>query len=146
MPEHEQWPGVDRRRDNPLSKMEALTDSVQRLTAAVDKNNDKLEKIIVLENNDKNHTAAIERAFGEIKILQEEIKEQTSIVAKAHSSYDKWIWTISGFVGAVCVLWTIFGAFLSTTITNTGNIVEAMKIHMATDKVQTPEDVRSAVK
>lgn len=142
----EQWNGNDRRRDNPMGKMEALTASVERLTAAVDKNNDKLEKIIVLENNDANHTAALERAFSAIKEIKSDAKEHAETIAKAHAGYDKWIWTVSGFVIAVCVVWTIFGAFLSSTISGTANAVESMKIHIATDKVLTGENIKELLK
>lgn len=144
--EQQQWDGRDRRRDNPMGKMEALTASVERLTAAVDKNNEKLEKIIVLENNDANHTAAIDRAFTAIGKLEEAFEDSVKNSTVEHRAYDKWIWTVSGFIMAVSIMWTVFGAYVSNTVSSMTGAVEQMKIHIATDRVHSPEDVKAAIK
>lgn len=133
--------------------MMGLADQVSKLTATVERNNEKLERIAVFEVSLSSTNAAIERAFGAIGKTREELESSRNEISERvdvletqtmqkHSTYDKYMWTCVGFATAVSLVWSAFGYRLNTMLDNVGDRMARFDLHVAQDKILTSDDVR----
>lgn len=118
-----------------------LSSEVKRLTATVEKNNEKLERLSVLEQSHESANAAIERAFDAIKKLEKESEESVESNTLEHKTYDKYIWMSVGFATAISIIWSVVGYRMNSMIDKTVESVIRMEQHIVMDKVMTDSDV-----
>jgi len=123
------------------SEVKTLTEAVRELTVSMQKNNERLERLAVLEVSHRNSDQAIGRAFEALKAHEIEAERMHAANEAAHKSYDKAIWSALGFSAAVTVFWTIFGVGAKNTIEDVAKTVAEMKVHVVQDKVLTENDV-----
>lgn len=125
------------------TKLETLTDSISALNKSVEKNNEKLERLAVLEVSHNNSSKAIERAFAAIEKLEQAVNTHIEIDTNAHKGYDKWIWMSVGFCSAISVMWSIVGYRMNAMIDDTVKTAAEMRIHMREDKTLSSSDPTS---
>lgn len=118
-----------------------LSSEVKRLTATVEKNNEKLERLSVLEQSHESANDAIERAFDAIKKLEKESEESVESNTLEHKTYDKYIWMSVGFATAISIIWSVVGYRMNSMIDKTVESVIRMEQHIVMDKVMTDSDV-----
>lgn len=121
-----------------------LSSEVKRLTVTVEKNNEKLERLSALESSHTTTNQALERAFGAIEELENEVKTVIETNNKEHKNYDKYLWMSMGFVTAISVVWSVVGYRMNSMIDRTVESVIRMEQHVLADKMMTESDVRSA--
>lgn len=122
-------------------KIENLTLGIATLNRSVEQNNEKLERLAVLEVSHNNSNAAIERAFAAVTKVEAGLLAHITDNERAHHVYDKWIWVAVGFCAAVSILWTLVGYRMNAMIDEQVRAVQQMQVHILEDKVRTPEDV-----
>lgn len=128
------------------SAINSLMQEVKRLTSTVEKNNEKLERLSVLESRHNNTSQALDRAFSAIEALEQRVDSEVKLNGGDHKNYDKYIWMCVGFVTAISVVWTAVGYRLNSIIDKTVESVARMELHIAQDKVTTERDVKVIVK
>ena len=109
----------------------AVNDALSRLETKIDLMAIQLSKVSILEERHVTQGGAVDRAF--VAIGKIETKQ---------GSHDRFIWMTTGGAIAVSVMWTLFGGWLLSQTTSTMQAVAEMKVHIATDKVTTREDVQ----
>jgi anti-sigma-K factor RskA len=122
-----------------------LSSEVKRLTATVEKNNEKLERLSVLEQSHESANAAIQRAFEAIKKLEKESEDASEANTSEHKTYDKYIWMSVGFATAISIIWSVVGYRMNSMIDKTVESVIRIEQHMANDKMMSEHDVRSVL-
>lgn len=123
------------------SEVKTLTEAVRELTLSMQKNNERLERLAVLEVSHNNSNHAIERAFEAIQKVEKGEQDRAAINERAHKSYDKVIWLALGFVTAVSIFWTVFGYKVSGTLDEVLRMSAQLQSHLQQDKVMTDSDV-----
>jgi len=123
------------------SEVKTLTEAVRELTLSMQKNNERLERLAVLEVSHNNSNSAISRAFEALKAHEVSADARHTENERAHRSYDKAIWSAVGFTAAVTVFWTIFGVGAKNTIDDVVKSVAEMRVHVNQDKILTENDV-----
>lgn len=123
------------------SEVKTLTEAVRELTISMQKNNERLERLAVLEVSHNNSNNAIGRAFEALKAHEVSADVRHAANEAAHKAYDKAIWSAVGFTAAVTVFWTIFGVGAKNTIDDVVKAVAEMRAHISQDKVMTENDV-----
>jgi hypothetical protein len=132
-----------RMEDSALrAEIRALNNNVARLTDVVDENTKQLARLAVIENDSTHHGQSLERAFGEIATTRKVLEEALKASDTKHREYDRWIYTVIGFVTAVCMFWTVAGYRLNAIIDDQIKAAAEMRLHIHDDKVTTPEQVR----
>lgn len=144
------WDGVTERRKGIVeqggtlqARLDALNNNVERLTNVVDENTKALSRLAVLEVNHSNSDKAIDRAFKAIIKNQEELEEFISKQSDSNGKYDRWIYTVSGFVVAITAFWSVAGYRINAVIDDQMKAVTEMRMHIHDDKITNPEQVRS---
>jgi len=128
------------------SEVKTLTGAVRELTISMQKNNERLERVAVLEVSHNNSNHAIERAFEAIGRMEENANADRAVNEKAHKSYDKAIWGAMGFVTAISIFWAVFGYTINNTLTDTNKLHSLIQMHVIQDKVMTEQDVLTVKK
>lgn len=123
------------------TEVKSLTEAVRALTASMQKNNERLERLAVLEALHTNSNHAIERAFQAIEKLEELGALRIAENEKAHKNYDRTIWVMTGFCLAVSIFWTVFGIRVSNTLEETMKSNTELKLHLGQDKIMSEIDV-----
>lgn len=123
----------------------SLSSEVKRLTATVEKNNEKLERLSVLEQSHESANSAIQRAFDEIKKLEKESEDAAETNTSEHKTYDKYIWMSVGFATAISIIWSVVGYRMNSMIDKTVESVIRIEQHIANDKMMNEHDVRNAI-
>lgn len=123
------------------SEVKTLTEAVRELTLSMQKNNERLERLAILEVSHNNSNSAIERAFEAIKEVEQSELERHVQNGKDHKAYDKAIWSSLGFCLAVTVFWTIFGISARNTMDEVVKTSTEMRFHLLQDKVISDADV-----
>lgn len=124
------------------TKLEMLTDSISTLNQSVEKNNEKLERLSVLEVSHNNSSKAIERAFTAIAKLETAVDTHIKLDTDAHKSYDKWIWMSVGFCSAISIMWSIVGYRMNAIIDDSVKAVSEMRLHIHDDKIKDFSDIQ----
>ena len=106
---------------------------------------DELKKIGVLEVNHTHQTEALKRAFDTIEKVKESHEGRVAKDNEAHAKYDRTIAFAAGFVMAVSVFWTVFGIRMNNSIDDVARAMLDMKVHIAEDKIKTPDDVHRTI-
>jgi hypothetical protein len=122
-------------------QIENLTFSISQLNRSVEKNNEKLERLAVLEVSHNNSNAAIERAFTAISKVEASLVAHISSNEREHSGYNKWIWMAVGFCTAVTLLWTVVGYRMNNMIDDMVKSSADMRMHIHDDKVKDHNDL-----
>ena len=125
------------------TKLENLTFSISALTSSVERNNEKLERLAVLEVAQNNSDKAIERAFIAITKVEKSVDDLIKVNADDHGTYNKWIWVVTGFCVAISIMWTVVGYRMNSLIDDQIKSVVEMRMHISEDKIKTPLDVKS---
>jgi uncharacterized protein YoxC len=123
------------------SEVKTLTEAVRELTTSMQRNNERLERLAVLEVSHRNSDHAIGRAFEALKAHEATAENRFLVNEKEHKSYDKAIWSSAGFTAAVIVFWTIFGIGMKSTIDDVVKTVAEMRAHVVQDKVMSDNDL-----
>lgn len=123
------------------SEVKTLTEAVRELTISMHKNNERLERLAVLEVSHNNSNHAIERAFEAIKTIEQSETDRHRANEQAHRMYDKAIWSTLGFCFAVTLFWTVFGVGAKNTMDEVVKSVAEMRVHISQDKVISDNDV-----
>ena len=123
------------------TEVKSLTEAVRALTASMQKNNERLERLAVLEALHTNSNHAIERAFQAIEKIEELGALRIAENEKAHKNYDRTIWVMTGFCLAVSIFWTVFGIRVSNTLEETMKSNTELKLHLGQDKIMSEIDV-----
>lgn len=124
------------------TKLENLTFSISALTSSVERNNEKLERLAVLEVAHNNSDKAIERAFIAITKVEKSVDDLIKVNADDHGTYNKWIWVVTGFCVAISIMWTVVGYRMNSLIDDQIKSVVEMRMHISEDKIKTPLDVK----
>jgi len=124
------------------TKLEMLTDSISMLNQSVEKNNEKLERLSVLEVSHNNSSKAIERAFTAIAKLEEAVDTHIKLDTAAHRGYDKWIWMSVGFCSAISLMWSVVGYRMNAIIDDSMKAVTEMRMHIHDDKIKDIGDLQ----
>jgi hypothetical protein len=111
-------------------KMEALTSSISALTRSVEANNEKLERLALLEVAHNNSNDAIKRAFEAIEAIRAEAKVDRKENSTEHYTYNKWMWIAIGFTSAVSVAWSVVGYRINAMLDDQSKTVVEMKNHL----------------
>ena len=127
------------------SALNALSQKVDKLTTVVEKNNDKLERLSVLETDYSNTRNALDRAFTAIESLEKEVTAFEESNEKEHRGYDRYLWSCIGFASAVSVVWSVVGYRLNAMIDKTMESVIRMEQHIQNDRITTDRDVRMVI-
>lgn len=127
------------------TKIESLTASISALTQSVEKNNEKLERLAVLEVAHNNTDKALDRAFSAIKAAETALSDHIEKNAIQHEGYSKWIWVAVGFCSAISVMWTVVGYRMNAMIDDQVRAVAEMRMHIHDDKIKDPADVVRAM-
>lgn len=122
-------------------KIENLTSSISRLNRSIEQNNEKLERLAVLEVSHSNSNAAIERAFSAISKVETTMMAHIAENEKEHSGYNKWIWTAVGFCSAITMMWTVVGYRLVAVIDDQSKTTSEMTLHLREDKIKDSGDL-----
>ena len=128
------------------SEVKTLTEAVRELTQSMHRNNERLERLAVLESSHNNSNRAIERAFEALKALEVTADVRHSENDREHKAYDKVIWLSLGFVAAVSIFWTVFGYKVSGTLDDVLKMSAQLQGHIQQDRVMTDSDVVRAQK
>lgn len=123
-------------------KIENLTSSISQLNRSVEQNNEKLERLAVLEVSHNNSSKAIERAFVAISKVETVLESHIASNNKVHDGYNRWIWTAVGFCSAVSVLWTIVGYRMNSMIDEQLRATVEMRMHIHDDKIKDLSDIQ----
>lgn len=123
------------------SEVKTLTEAVRELTISMQKNNERLERLAVLEVSHNNSNHAIERAFESIKAVERGEAERHRANEQAHKMYDKAIWSTLGFCLAVTIFWSVFGVGAKNTMDEVVKSVAEMRVHISQDKITSENDV-----
>lgn len=123
------------------SEVKTLTEAVRELTLSMQKNNERLERLAVLEVSHNNSNHAIERAFEAIQKVERAESERAEANSGEHKAYDKVIWLSFGFITAVSIFWTVFGYKVSGTLDDVLKTSAQMQLHIQQDKVMSESDV-----
>lgn len=126
-------------------RLENLTASISALTQSVEKNNEKLERLAILEVSHNNSNSAIARAFGEITSLEKHFNERLEMNDEAHQGYNKWIWLAVGFCSAISIVWTVVGYRMNAMIDEQIKSSAEMRMHIHDDEIKKPADVLRAI-
>lgn len=122
-------------------KIENLTNSISQLNRSVEQNNEKLERLAVLEVSHNNSNAAIERAFTAISKVESTMVAHIEENEKQHSGYNKWIWIAVGFCSAITMMWTVVGYRLVAVIDDQSRTNAEMTLHLREDKIKDSGDL-----
>lgn len=122
-------------------KIENLTSSISQLNRSVEQNNEKLERLAVLEASHNNSSKAIERAFVAIAKIESVVEAHASNNEAAHEGYNRWIWMAVGFCSAVSILWTVVGYRMNSMIDEQLKATVEMKMHIHDDKIKDIGDI-----
>lgn len=122
-------------------KLENLTNSISQLNRSVEQNNEKLERLAVLEVSHNNSNAAIERAFAAISKVESSLVAHVAANEREHTGYNKWIWMAVGFCTAVTLLWTIVGYRMNGVIDDIVKASADMRMHIHDDKIKDSSDL-----
>jgi CRISPR/Cas system-associated exonuclease Cas4 (RecB family) len=128
------------------SEVKTLTEAVRELTQSMQRNNERLERLAVLEASHTNSNSAIQRAFEAIQKVENAEAARSAENEQAHKSYDKAIWSAVGFVAAVSVFWSVFGYQAKTTMDEMVKMNVLLQQHITQDKILTEADVAKAHK
>lgn len=123
-------------------KLESLNTAISALTASVEKNNEKLERLAVLEVSHRNSDEAIDRAFTAIREVKDSVISLAASNTTEHKTYDKWLYIAIGFCVAVSTMWTLVGYRVNTLIDEQVKVTAEMKLHIHDDKIKSLEDVQ----
>lgn len=123
------------------AEIKALSENVSRLNASVEKNNEKLERIGILEVSHNHQDKAIERAFLAIQTIERVVEAHLESNNKEHAQYNKWIYMAAGFCFAMSVLWTVVGYRMNAMIDEQISAVQEMKYHVRADEITKHTDV-----
>ena len=139
----------DRHPPVPLGELRVeirtLSDNVAKLTAVVDENTRQLNRLAVLETNHNHQGEALGRAFKDVEALQKEFCEHVKNNETEHKGYSKYVWITTGFCIAVSVLWTVVGYRINAQVDEMMKVMSESRVHSASDKINTEEDVRKVV-
>lgn len=122
-------------------KIENLTSSISQLNRSVEQNNEKLERLAVLEVSHNNSNAAIERAFAAISKVESSLVAHVRANEIEHNGYNKWVWMAVGFCVAVSLLWTVVGYRMNTVIDDIVKASADMRMHIHEDKIKDSSDL-----
>lgn len=128
------------------SEVKTLTEAVRELTLSMQKNNERLERLAVLEVSHSNSDKAIGRAFEALKAHESMAEAAHAANQREHKTYDKVIWLSLGFVTAVSIFWTVFGYKVSGTLDDVLKMSAQLQSHIQQDKVMSDSDVMKAYK
>ena len=128
------------------AEIKALSENVSRLNASVEKNNEKLERIGILEVSHNHQDKAIERAFLAIQTIERVVEAHLDSNNKEHATYNKWIYMAAGFCAAMSILWTVVGYRMNAMIDEQISAVQEMKYHVRTDEVTKHTDVQQGIR
>lgn len=143
-----------------MARLEAtsstLTGQVTKLTEAVERNNEKLERLAVLESSHATTISAVDRAFDAIKAAKsasEKVEADLSVKIDRIASeadakyqhYDKYLWLAVGFITCVSVVWSVLGYRMLDGLDDASQKISRFELHVAQDKVMSTDDVRGVV-
>lgn len=120
------------------TKLENLTNSIAALTATVKENNEKLERLAVLE-------VAHNNSSKDITDLKKELRSHIERDDQDHKTYDKWIWIVTGFCAAISILWTVVGYRMNAMIDEQVSAAAEMKLHIREDKIKDISDLQKII-
>lgn len=127
------------------TRLENLTTSISNLTQSVERNNEKLERLSVLEVSHNNAEKAIERAFGAVEKVEALLAAHVQANNDKHAMYDKWIWVAVGFCSAISIMWTIVGYRMNALIDDQMRAVTEMRMHIHDDKIKDASDLNRII-
>lgn len=116
---------------------------VRSLKISMEKIADAMAKMAVLEEKHSEQTKALDRAFESLSSVKIDHKMHTEKTDDQLTKLNLRMQFVLGAAAAVSILWTVFGVTITDTVRETTKAVEQMKLHIATDRVLSTEDVRS---
>ena len=128
------------------TQLEALNQNVMMMRLSITEMAEDTRKIALLEERNVTQGQAIERAFGEIKVLQTKHDNHEKEATAKRTQYDRVINILVGAGMAICVLWTVFGLFIAGEMKDSVATLSEMRVHIQTDKLTDPEQVRLIIR
>lgn len=122
-----------------VAKLEAEIAGIVRLETKIDKLIERMDKVVALEQSQIGHSSALERAFGEVKAAQNQLKEHIDADEVEHKTINDIISRGKGAWWVASILWGAMGAALVAGLFSTAKEVIDLRT-----QVQVLERVQSA--
>jgi len=111
--------------------IDSMNNYIQRITEI-------LERITIIEERDKSHNKIIDDLSEILKSIEKQVQANKDSTEKkideVDRKTDKWLYTLSGAIGVVSLIVTIFGSYANDKIKAGEELADRIKIHLEMDK------------
>lgn len=115
----------------------AIESDLSSVSSSMKKLADVLERLTVIEERDRMHNKSLSEINQNLidlkKHVEDDNKDVLKKVAVVDAKVNKWIYTASGITTTLVIVWSLLGGVVASKLSDTDKVIEAVKIHMATD-------------